>query len=298
MPLTVWVTKNCGKILKEFGIPDHLTCPLRNLHAGQEPYYLIYMQSTSHKINQAVWITTWDQDCWEKYQQFQIWRWQHPYGRKWRRTKVSLDESERGAWKSWLKTQYSKNKDRGIGPIISRRRDEGKVETVTDFIFLGSKISTVCDCSHEIKRCLLLEIKAMTNPDSKLKSRITLLKCMYSQSYGFSSSHVQVWELTIKKTKWAPKDWCFRTVVLEKTLESPLDCKELQPVNPKGNQSWIFIGSTDAEAEAPKVWPLYVNSQLIGKDPDARKDWGQEEKGVKEDEMVVWPHQLNKDEFE
>ena len=121
---------------------------------------------------------------------------------------------------------------------------------------------------------------------------------MYSQIYGFSSSHVQMWELTIKKAEWAPKDWCFRTVVLEKTLESPLDCKEIQPVNPKGNLSWIFIGRTDAEAEALILWPPDVKNWLTGKDPDARKDWGQEEKGVKEDEMVVWHHQLNEHEFE
>ena len=121
---------------------------------------------------------------------------------------------------------------------------------------------------------------------------------MYSQSYGFSSSHVQMWELTIKKAECSPKDWCFRTLVLEKSLESPLGCKEIQLVNPKGNQSWIFIGRTDAEAETPILWSPYVNSQLIGKDPDARKDWGQEEKGVKEDEIVVWHHQLNEHEFE
>ena len=119
----------------------------------------------------------------------------------------------------------------------------------------------------------------------------------FSQSYGFSSSHVWMWELDHKEN-WAPKNWCFWTVVLEKTLESPLDSKEIQPVHPKGNQSWIFIERTDAEAEAPVSQPPDVKNWLIGKDPDAGKDWGQEEKGMTEDEMVGWHHQLNGHEFE
>ena len=106
-----------------------------------------------------------------------------------------------------------------------------------------------------------------------------------SQSYGFSSSHVWMWELDYKES-WVPKNWCFWTVVLEKTFESPLDCKEIQPVHPKRNQSWIFIGMTDAEAEAPILWPPDVKSRLIGKDPDVGKDWRQKEKGEAEDEMV------------
>ena len=111
----------------------------------------------------------------------------------------------------------------------------------------------------------------------------------YSQSYGFSSSLVWMWELDCEES-WAPKNWCFRTVVLEKTLESPLDCKEIQPVYPKGDQSWIFIGKTDAETESPILWPPDVKNLLTGKDPDAGKDWGQEEKGTTEDEMVGWHH--------
>ena len=106
-----------------------------------------------------------------------------------------------------------------------------------------------------------------------------------------------MWELDYKESL-APKNWCFWTVVLEKTLESPLDCKEIHPVNPKGNQSWIFFGRSDAEAEAPVLWPSDVNHQLIGKDPDAGKDWRQEEKGTTEDEMVGWHHRLNGYEFE
>ena len=107
----------------------------------------------------------------------------------------------------------------------------------------------------------------------------------YSQGYGFSSSHAWMWELDHQEG-WVPKNGCFWTVVLEKTLDSPLDCKEIKPANHKGNQSWKFIGRTDAEAEAPILWPLELKSQLIEKDPDVGKDWGQEEKGAKEDEMV------------
>ena len=111
---------------------------------------------------------------------------------------------------------------------------------------------------------------------------------------GFSSSHVLMWELDYKES-WALKNWCFWTVVLEKTLESPLDCKKIQPVNPKGNQSWIFTGGT--EAEAPILWLLDAKSWFLRKDSDAGKDWWQEEKGMTEDEMVEWHHQLNGHEF-
>ena len=119
----------------------------------------------------------------------------------------------------------------------------------------------------------------------------------YSQSYGFSSSHVWMWELDHKES-WTLKNGCFWIVVLEKTLESPLDCKEIKLVNPKENQSWIFIGRTDAEAEAPVLWPPYVKSQLIGKDPDAGKEWRQEEKGTTEDEIVERRHRLDGYDFE
>ena len=101
-----------------------------------------------------------------------------------------------------------------------------------------------------------------------------------SQSYGFSSSHVWMWELDCEES-WVLKNWCFWTVVLEKTLESPLDCQEIQPVHPKGDQSWVFIGRTDAEAETPILWPPHAESWLIWKDPDVGKDWGHEEKGMK-----------------
>ena len=113
-----------------------------------------------------------------------------------------------------------------------------------------------------------------------------------SQGYGFSSGHVWMWELDYIES-WAAKNWCFWTMVLEKTLESPLDCKEIQPVHPKRDQSWVFIGRTDFEAETPILWPPHAKSWLIGKDPDAGKDWGQEEMGMTEDKMVGWHHQFD-----
>ena len=122
-------------------------------------------------------------------------------------------------------------------------------------------------------------------------------KGLSSQSYCFSNSHSWMWELDYKES-WALKNWCFWTVVLEKTLESPLDCKEIQPVHHKWNQSWIFIGRTDAEDETPMLWPPDAKSWLFGKDPDAGKDWRQEETGATEDEMVGWYHWLNGHEFE
>ena len=118
-----------------------------------------------------------------------------------------------------------------------------------------------------------------------------------SQSYVFSSSHVWMWELDYKES-WALKNWCFWTVVLEKTLESSLDCKEIQPVHPKGDKSWVFIGRTDIKAETPILWPPDVKNWLIWKDPDAGKDWRQEEKGMTEDEMVGGHHQFSEHEFE
>ena len=137
----------------------------------------------------------------------------------------------------------------------------------------------------------------MTNLDSILKSRDITDKGLSSQSYGFSSSHVWMWELDYKESR-APKNWSFWAVVLENTLENPLDCKEIKPVNPKGNKSWIFIGRTDAEAETPILWQPDGNSWLIWKDPDAGKVWRQEEKWVTEDEMAGWHHRFDEHEFE
>ena len=161
-------------------------------------------------------------------------------------------------------------------------------QRVRAYVHLGVLTSTIKDA------CLLLGRKVMTNLESILKSRDHYFanKGPSSQSYGFSSSHVWMWELDYKES-WAPKNWCFWIVVLEKTLESPLDCKEIQPVHPKGDQSWVFIGRTDVEAETPILWLPDAKIWLIGKDPDAGKDWGQEEKGTTEDEMVGWHHWLD-----
>ena len=149
----------------------------------------------------------------------------------------------------------------------------------------------------EIKRYLLLGKKNYDQPRQHIKRERHYFANIgpSNQSYGFSSSHIWMWELDYKES-WVPRNWCFWTVVLEKTLESPLDCKEIQPVHPKGDQSWVFIGRTDAGAETPILWPLDAKNWLIWKDPDAEKDWRQKEMtGV---EMVGWHHWLNGHEFE
>ena len=153
------------------------------------------------------------------------------------------------------------------------------METVTDFILGGSKITADCDCSRESYDQPLQHIKKQRH--------YFVSKDPSSRSYGFSNSHAWMWELDHKEG-WVPKNWCFWTTELEKTLESPLDCKEIKPFNPKGNQPWIFIGRTDAET--PILWPSHAKSWLIGKDSDAGRDWGQEEKGTTEDEMAGWHH--------
>ena len=159
------------------------------------------------------------------------------------------------------------------------------MEKVTDLIFLGSKITADCDCSHKVKWRLLLGRKAMTNLDSKKAETSLWRQVPYGQSYGFCSSHSEMWELDHKEG-WVQKNWCFRIVVLEKTLESPLDCMEIKLVNPKGNQSWIFIGRSVAEVEVPTLWPTFAKRWLIEKHPDAGKDWRQKAKNVAEDEMI------------
>ena len=162
------------------------------------------------------------------------------------------------------------------------------------FCGAGSQITADGDCSHEVKRRLLLGRKVMTNLDSIFKSGdITLsTKVRLVKATDFPSDHVWMWELDYKES-WVPKNWCFWTVVLEKTLVSPLDRKAIQPVYPKGNQSWMFIGRTDVEAGTPILWLPDANSWLIWKDLDTGKDRRWEEKGMTEDEMVGWHHQLN-----
>ena len=195
-----------------------------------------------------------------------------------------------------LKLNSQKTKTMASGPIISWQIDGATVEIVTDFILGGSKITAGGDCSHEIKRHLFLGRKVMTNLDSILKSRdITLpTKVRLVKAMVFPVGHVWMWELDYKEC-WVLKNWCFWSVVLEKTLASPLDCKEIQPVHPK---AWIFFGRIDVEAEAPVLWPPDAKNWLIWKDPDAGKEWGQEEKGATDDEMVGWHHWLKGHEFE
>ena len=160
------------------------------------------------------------------------------------------------------------------GPINSWQIDWKTMETVTEFILWGFKIIADGDCSHEIKRRLLLGRKVMINLDSMLKSRDMTLptKVRLVKAMVFPVVMYGLWELDCKES-WAPKNWCFWTVVLEKTLESPLDCKEIQPVYPKGNQSWIFIGRTEADTETLILGPPDAKNWLIGKDSDAGKDW-------------------------
>ena len=199
------------------------------------------------------------------------------------------EESE----KVGLKLNIQKTKIMVSGPITSWQIDG---ETVADF-FWGSKITEDGDCSHEIKRRLLLGRKVMTNLDSILKSRdITLstkVRLVKAMVFPVVMCGCESW--TIKKAERRRIDafelWCWRRL-----FESPLDCKEIQPVRPKGHQSWVFIGRTDAEAETPIFWPPDVKSWVVWKDPDIGKDWRQE-KGTTEDEMVRWHHQLNGHEF-
>ena len=184
------------------------------------------------------------------------------------------------------------------GPITSWQINEETMEKVTDFIFLGSKITADGDYSHESKTLAPWK-KSYDQPRQHIKKQRHYFanKGPSSQRYGFSNRHVRMWELDHKES-WVPKNWCFWTVVLERTLESPLDCKEIKPINPKGNQPWIFTGETDAEAEASILWPPDAKIQFITKDSDAGKDQRPKEKGMTEDEMVGWHHWLNGHEFE
>ena len=200
------------------------------------------------------------------------------------------EESE----KVGLKLNIQKTKIMASRPITSWQING---ERVSDFILGGSKITADGDCSHEIKRHLLLGRKVMTNLDSVLKNRdITLPRKVHlvkAMVFPVVMCGYESWT----KESWA-QNWCFWTVVLDMTLESPLDCKEIQLVHPKGNQSWVFIGRTDVEAETPVLWPHDAKSWLIGKDLDTGKDTGQKEKGTTEDEMAGWHHQLNGHESE
>ena len=183
--------------------------------------------------------------------------------------------------KSSLKLNIQKMKIMASGLITLWWIDGETMKTVRDFIFLGSKITADCDCSHDFKRHLPLGRKAMTNLDSTFKSRdITLstkVHLVKAMDFPVVIYGCESWAL--KKVECWRTDafelWCWK-----KTLESPLDCKEIQPVHPKGDQSWVFIGRTNAEVETPVIWPPHAKSWLIGTDPDAGKDLGQEENGV------------------
>ena len=284
------------KILQEMGIPGHLTCLLRNLYVGQE-----VTVRTRHgtkdwfQIGKEVcqgWILSpclfnlyaeylkWNAELDEaqariKSAQRNINNLRYADGTtlmaESKELKSLLMKMKEESEKVGLKLNIQKIKIMASGPITSWQIDGETMETVRDFIPLGSRMTAEGDCSHEIKRCLLLGRKAMTNLDSLLKSRdITLLTKVHRVKavvlpivmYGCES-----W--TIKRAEgW----WCFLTVVLEKTLESPLDCKEIKPVNPKGNQSWLFFGRTDTEPEAPILWPPDAKNWLFEKEPDAGKD--------------------------
>ena len=189
------------------------------------------------------------------------------------------EESE----KAGLKLSIKNTEVMASSSITSWQIEGEKVETVTDFIVLGFKITVRADCSHKIKRCLLLGRKAMTNLDRILKRDITLLtKVFIVESMVFFSSHVRRWELDHKEG-WALRNWCFQ-IVLEKT-DSAVDCKVFKLVNPKGNQPWLFNGRTVREALI--LWPPDTKSRLTGEDPYAGEDWRQKEKRAAEC-VIVW----------
>ena len=189
--------------------------------------------------------------------------------------------------KASLKLNIKKTKI--ISPITLWQIEGGKVEAVIDFLFLSSKITANGDCSHEIRRQFLLDKKARQRV--KKQRHHFSNSVPYSQGYGLPSNHIWIWELDNKEGR-APKNWCFQIVVLEKTLESRLESKEVKPVNLKGYQHWILFGRTDAKADTSILWPPDANSWLFGKDPDAGKDWRQKDKRATEVEMVGWHHRF------
>ena len=310
------------KILKEMGIPGHLTCLLRNLYAGQEAtvrtgHGTIDWFQIGKGVRQGCILSPCLFNLYAEYimrnagleeAQAGI----KVAGRNINNLRYADDTALMAKSEEELKSLLMKVKEEGekvglklniqktkiiaSGPIISWEIDGETVETVSDFIFGGSKITADGDCSHEIKRRLLLGSKVLTDLDSILRGRDFANKSPSGQGHGFSSGHIWMWKLDCEES-WALKNCCFWTVVLEKTLESSSDCKEIQPVHSKGYQYWVFIGRADVEAETPILWPPNVKNWLIWKDPDAGRDWGQEAKGVTEGEMVGWLHQLKWLEF-
>ena len=192
-----------------------------------------------------------------------------------------------------LKVNIQETKIMASGPITSWQTDG---ETVANFFWAPKSLQMVT-AAMKLKDAYSLEGKLWSHRKHIKKQRHYFVnKSPSGQGYGFSSGHVLMWELDYKES-WVLKNWCFWTVVLENTLESPLDCKEIQPIHPKGNQSWEFIGRTDIEAETPILWSPDTKNWLSGKDPDSGKDRRWEEKGITEDEMAGWHHRLNERDF-
>ena len=199
--------------------------------------------------------------------------------------------------KAGLKLNVQNTKIMASSPMTSWEIDEETLETVSDFIFGGSKITADGDCSHQSKRRLLLGRKVMTNLNSILKSRdITLPTKVHLVKAVFPSSHVWMWDLDYKES-WAQKNWCFWAVVLEKTLESPWTARRSNQSILKGNSPEYSLEGLILKLKLQYFGHLIVKNWLIWKDPDAGKDWGQEEKGTTEDEIIGWHHQLNGHEF-
>jgi len=260
---------------------------------GKEYIKAVYCHSAY--LCQAGWSKSWNQDAGKNMNNLRYTEDTTLMAESEEKLKSLLRKVKEECEKVGLKLNIQKTKIMASGLITPWQIDWETVETVSDFISGGSKITADGDCSHEIKRCLLLGRKATTNLGSILKSRdvtlptkVHLVKAMVFLvvMYGCES-----W--TIKKAECRRIDafelWCWRRL-----LRCPCtDYREIQPVHPKGNQSWIFIGRTDAEAETSILWLPNAKNWLIGKDPDAGKDWRQEEKGMTEDEMVGWHHWLD-----
>ena len=211
----------------------------------------------------------------------------------------SLDESEGGEWKSWLKNQHSENWDHGILSHQFMANRQGENGNTGRLYFLG--LQNYCRWWLQIWNLKMLAPwkKSYDQHRQHIKNQRHHFanKGSFTQSYDFSSSYVWMWKL-VHKESWTPKNWCFWTVVLEKTLESLLDSKDIKSVNPKGNQPWIFIGRTDAEVETPIFWPPDAKNWFIEKGLDAGKDWRQEEKWMTQDKMVGYHYWLDGHEFE
>ena len=317
-------SKKLWKLLKKMWIQDHLTCLLRNLYADQE-----ITVRTGHGT------TDWLQISKGVHQGYILSPCLFNLCAEYIMRNAGLEEAQAGTKiagrninnlryaddttlmaeseeelksllmkvkeeneKVGLKLNIQETKIMASSPITSWQIDGETMQTVRDY-FLG--LQNHCRWWLQLwnEKTLAPWKKSYAQPRQHIiKQRCYFAnKGLSSQSYGFSSSHVWMCEMDHKESS-APKNWCFWTVVMEMTLESPLDCKEIQPVNPKGNQSLLFIGKTDTEAETPILWPPDAKNWLIGKDPDAGKDWRQEEKGVTEDEMVGWHHWLDGHEFE